>query len=605
VVDRWREAVTLEHIGKVYSNLGERQKALAYYEQALPIHRAVGNRTGEAETVEKLMREWSALSKPRLAVFYGKQAVNLYQQLRADIRGLPKDLQHSYLLTVGGTYRFLAEILVAQGRLPEAQQVLGLLKQEEYLEFVRRDSSAASSLDFRATSTPTEAEWQRRYATVAAQVAELGRRRGELEARGDRTAEEAAELAHLDADLEIAGKAFQDFLDQLAKEFTTNDSRVHVVREAQGLMPVLRELGAGTVALYTVVGEKSVSIMLITPDVEKAGEYQIAKAELASKVQAFQEALKHPHQDPRPLAQELYRIVVGPIAKDLEQARAKTLMWSLDGVLRYLPIAALHDGEMYLLERYRSVVFTAASYARLKDQPSPRWRGLGLGVSRASEGFRALPGVPFELRGIFRDEQSSEGVIPGTVLLDEAFTAEAMRTAIRKGASLVHVASHFHLAPGNETESFLLLGDKDKTKNHLTLAQVRDSNNLFGGVELLTLSACETATGGRADGSEFEGFAVLAQLQGAKSVLATLWSVEDASTSPSHVVPIDLHSVTVIAKKVSGFPRGMKKLEMEFSDSGFSKAGVSAPRGKYQVLIAFTDKLGRTARAQADFTIEN
>ena len=74
---------------------------------------------------------------------------------------------------------------------------------------------------------------------------------------------------------------------------------------------------------------------------------------------------------------------------------------------------------------------------------------------------------------------------------------------------------------------------------------------------------------------------------------------------PSHLVPIDLHSVTVIAKKVSGFPRGTKKLEMEFSDSGFSKAGVSAPKGKYQVLIAFTDKLGRTARAQADFTIEN
>lgn len=534
VIDRWREAVTLRHIGKVYSNLGERQKALGYYEHALPIDRVVGNRTGEAKTAENLMWEWNALSKPRLAIFYGKQAVNLYQQLRGDIRGLPKELQHTYLKTVEGTYRSLADLLVAQERLPEAQQVLDLLKQEEYFEFVRRASSEASSLDSRATLTPTEAEWQRRYAAVADQAAELGRRRGDLARKKVHTAEEDVELGRLDADLEVAGKAFQGFLDQLTQEFGTTDSgreRVFQVREAQGLMEDLRELGAGAVALYTLVGEKSTRIILITPDVEKAAEYRITKAELASKVQAFREALMHPSQDPRPLAQELYRIVVGPIAKDLVQAGAQTLMWSLDGVLRYLPIAALHDGEMYLLERYRSVVFTPASNARLKDQPAARWRGLGLGVSHAAEGFRALPSVALELRGIFRDERSKAGVMPGTVLLDEAFTAEAMKAAIRKGVPLVHVASHFRFAPGNETESFLLLGDRDKTKNHLTLDQVRTSANLFGGVELLTLSACQTAIGGGANGTEVEGFAVLAQRQGAKAVIATLWSVDDASTS--------------------------------------------------------------------------
>jgi CHAT domain-containing protein len=543
LVDRWREAVTLGHIGKVYSNLGERQQALEHYEQALPLHQAVGDRSGEAKTNENLMREWNALSKPRLAIFYGKQAVNLYQQLRANIRGLPRELQHGYLKTVGGAYRSLADILIAQGRLSEAQEVLGLLKQEEYLEFVRRDPSEAPSRDSRSNSAPIEAEWHRRYAAIADQVVELGRRRGELERKSVRTAEEDAELARLDADLEVAGKAYQGFLAELAKELGTNDSRVYQVKEAQGLMEVVRELGAGTVVLYTLVGEKSLRIILITPEVEKAGEYPIAKAELTRKVRAFHEALRHPRQDPRPLAQELYRIVVGPIAKDLEQAGAQTLMWSLDGVLRYLPIAALHDGKTYLLERYRSVVFTPASNAHLKDQPTARWRGVGLGVSRAIGVFRALPGVPFELRGIFRDERSSAGVIPGTVLLDEAFTIEAMKTAIRQGVSLVHVASHFHFVPGNETESFLLLGDRDKTKNHLTLGQVRASANLFGGVELLTLSACETAVGGEADGAEVEGFAVeadgaevegfavLAQRQGAKSVLATLWPVDDESTS--------------------------------------------------------------------------
>jgi CHAT domain-containing protein len=70
-----------------------------------------------------------------------------------------------------------------------------------------------------------------------------------------------------------------------------------------------------------------------------------------------------PH--PRPLAQELYQILIAPIEQDLRGAQAQTLMWSLDGVLRYLPLAALHDGERYLVERYRQVVFTPASLTRL------------------------------------------------------------------------------------------------------------------------------------------------------------------------------------------------------------------------------------------------
>ena len=112
-------------------------------------------------------------------------------------------------------------------------------------------------------------------------------------------------------------------------------------------------------------------------------------------------------------------------------------------------------------------------------------------------------------------------------MLDEAFTASAMQAALRQGYSLVHIASHFSFKPGNETDSFLLLGDG----SHLTLAQIKSFPNLFRGVDLLTLSACDTATGSSgATGKEVEGFGVLAQRQGAKAVLASLWPVADEST---------------------------------------------------------------------------
>ena len=151
-------------------------------------------------------------------------------------------------------------------------------------------------------------------------------------------------------------------------------------------------------------------------------------------------------------------------------------------------------------------------------------------MSKAQKDAPALPAVPDELRGIIRQRGASgkvEGVLPGKIILDEAFTEEAMKAELRKRYPLVHIASHFQMKPGNETDSFLLLGDG----SHLTLEELKHSSNLFGGVELLTLSACNTATGGvGADGKEVEGFGMLAQKQGAKAVVASLWPVADKST---------------------------------------------------------------------------
>src|SRR5207253_9531978 len=128
----------------------------------------------------------------------------------------------------------------------------------------------------------------------------------------------------------------------------------------------------------------------------------------------------------------------------------------------------------------------------------------GLGVTKAhGERIPALPGVLDEMHGIIREEGraegASKGVLPGTIKLDEAFTQEAMLSGLRQRPSVVHVASHFHSQPGNETNSALLLGDG----SFLSLAQIKSLPNVFGGVELLTLSACNTATGSsEANGKE-------------------------------------------------------------------------------------------------------
>jgi CHAT domain-containing protein/tetratricopeptide (TPR) repeat protein len=526
-------ATTLNNIGFVYQTMGKLQPALLYFNQALALHREAQNLKGEGDTLSNLMFTWHAQNKAPLAIFFGKQAVNAYQAARSKIPALDVEMQQSFLKSRDSSYRQLADLLIAAGRILEGQQVLGMLKEEEYFQFVRRSGDDAASLKGKAAMTPAEADLEKRYQEIADHVAAIGAQKDALLAKSNRTPEENTLLAKLQADLRIANEEFEKFLTQLTGELASaNQSadKVKQIREAEGLQDTLRELGQGVVALYTLIGDEKYRIILITPDVQLKGEYPIKAEDLYAKIADFREVLKNPNMDPRPQAQELYKILIGPIARDLKNARAETLMWSLDGVLRYIPIAALHDGEKYLIESYRNVVFTPASLSNLKDQPETKWKGIGFGVSKAQSDFAALPAVPEELHAIFREEGADRilgGIINGKILLDENFTEATLTDELQQRYRLVHIASHFQFSPGDETNSFLLLGDG----SHYSLARIKTTPNLFSGVDLLALSACNTASSSAgANGKEVDGFAELAQRKGAKAVMASLWQVSDEST---------------------------------------------------------------------------
>ncbi len=529
------EGSVLSWLGWGYAHDGQTDKALPVLAQSLTVNRAVGNQASEAFTLSTLMFAWKARNKPRVAIWYGKQAVNDYQAIRVKSGHLEKDLQKSLLQSHEDTYRQLADLLLSQGRLPEAEQVLNLLKEEEFFNFLQRDAKEAAG--GQATLTPEEAALEKRYAAIADQVTAIGAERGALLAQASRTPAEDKRLDTLETDLEAANAHFGTFLSGLENSFgSAAAGKASELGDAEGLQSTLRTLGEGSVALYTLVTADKYTVLLVTPDAQKVEQCAVPKEDLDRKITAFREALRNPEVDPRPLAQDLYAILFcrGALARDLDGAGAKTLMWSLDGNLAYLPIAALHDGKGYLVEKYRNVVFTPVSKANLTQPVSPAWKALGLGVSKPHQvagvagepaaDFPALPGAAAELRGII----GGGGELPGTIQLDDAFTKDALRSALRQRYPLVHVASHFQFLPGDDTRSYLLLGDGST----LTAEAMKRMPGGFEGVELLTLSACNTAMGGvGADGTEVEGFAALVQKKGAASVLASLWSVSDASTS--------------------------------------------------------------------------
>ena len=522
---------TMLELANAYDALGNAPRASAFMQEALRSAQAAQDIALRGRVLAAAMSQAAREGKVETAIFYGKGAITAYQRIRAGMSGLPDYLTEHYKNSRKGTYQELARLLISANRVDEAQEILDLLKLREHADFVR------SAPDAQAPSAPTlskmERELEERFRQVGDRAAALGREREELLSKIDRTPEDAARLREVDAKLESANHASERVLNEIREKVLQRSpgapDPLPALREARGMRDTLRELGRGVVAIRAFLTEDAYCVILITSEVVIPKIVTIKKAEVERQIANLLEKLANPRADAQPSAAQLYQTIVGPVARELRDAQAQTLMWSLDGVLRYVPLAALHDGKHYLVEDYRIAMFTPASQSRLERPSKTQWRGLALGYTK---GAYPLPNAAAEVRAIVRDPvHQGTGLLDGKILLDDAFTKEAMLKALEMEGpfSVVHFASHFQFRPGADTDSFLVTGG---LTNQFTLADMKNAPHLFRGVELVTLSACDTAQGEvRSDGREIESLAVLAQQQGAASVLATLWRVADASTA--------------------------------------------------------------------------
>ena len=547
VADRRPQAFLLQSYGELYRDQGQYEKAFDYLQRAVVLAREIRYSQIEAKALGDMMTLWSRRNQPRLAVLYGKQAVNVYQSLRDVNRNADKSSLKSFVQSNEKTYRQLANILIEEGRLAEAQQVLDLLKAEEYFEFVRRDATEAGD---KAALALTESERKalEEYSRVSANLTALGATFQKLQDQRNRAGgklpeAEEAEYLRLKTQVETAGEGMKTFFTKLASEFSkkVEDGTVVTPQSIETLKADLRRAGTDVVLVSTYLLPERYRAIVTTGRtmVDRKVEYSAIKltgADINRKIFEFQRALQNPKVDPRKLGKELYDIFVKPLEEDLRGAGAKTILWSLDGSLRYIPMAALSpDGKTYLADKYQNVVVTLGRQTNLFAKPSTEeWRAIGAGVSKQHTGFSPLPSVPAEIGSIVRDEKHTGGVLNGTRMLDEQFNLQTLRDTVPqqtedgKAFNVLHLATHFSLG-ANDQDSALLLGDGKR----LSLFEIgRDEALDFKDVELLTLSACQTGVStGDANGREVESLGMLAQKKGAKAVLATLWKVADESTS--------------------------------------------------------------------------
>jgi CHAT domain-containing protein/lipopolysaccharide biosynthesis regulator YciM len=224
-------------------------------------------------------------------------------------------------------------------------------------------------------------------------------------------------------------------------------------------------------------------------------------------------------------AQQLYQWLIRPLQNDLTQAQIQTLVFVLDGDLRNIPMAALYDGKQFLIENY--AIALTPSLKLLTSQPLQK-RGLQTLAAAVTEAQKGLPRLLFV-------EQELEAIaanVPSVILANQNFTASHLQERLEEtNFPIVHIATHGQFS-SNIDKTFIVAWqskiDLRQLDDLLQTSSVRRSIRRGTPLELLVLSACETAVG---DKRAALGLAGAAIQSGARSTVATLWSVNDRATA--------------------------------------------------------------------------
>jgi CHAT domain-containing protein len=247
------------------------------------------------------------------------------------------------------------------------------------------------------------------------------------------------------------------------------------------------------------------------------------QAELEASFHQMRQSLRSTSFAPERLAiaQTLYNWLIQPAAADLQHAQIHTLVFILDDTLRNLPMSALHDGTQYLVEQYNIALTPGMQFFPGRPFPRRKIQALVAGLSDSQANFAALPAVSQEVIQISQ-------ILASKPLLNQAFTLQAIQTQLStRPLSIVHLATHGQFS-SKADQTFIQAWDGRLTLSTLgSLLAQRTLKNLPP-IDLMVLSACKTAQG---DKRAALGLAGVAVKSGARSILATLWQVNDEATA--------------------------------------------------------------------------
>lgn len=397
-------ARTLDGLGNVYTKQERSDLAWETYQQALEITLAINDRAREHLVLSHIGDLLVQQHQSELAIIFYKRSVNVTEEIRRDIQGLPIEQQQSYTNTVADTYRKLADLLLQQDRILEAQQVLDLLKVQEIQDYLRRGVRGTEQTDEGIYLLEAEQRVLARFDELLQQ----GQRLTELEAISpeDLTPEEQAEFR------ELAQRRTQ--IKATFNQFLARPDIQHAVRllqadtsealDIRSLDANRQNLASDTVLLYPLVLDDRLELVLLSPNSPPLHKtVEVTRVELNQAINDFLSDLRDPTSNPKPNAVKLYNWLIRPIEPFLTTSSAKVILYAPDYRLRYIPLAALYDGQQWFVEKYQINQITSTSLTNLSTPPRSQPRILAGAYSegrylisrRRGEDPFSFNGLPF------------------------------------------------------------------------------------------------------------------------------------------------------------------------------------------------------------------
>ena len=513
-------------------------------------------------------RSLRAQGRTPLAIFFGKRAIAQIERERQYFSGEDQRFDRGFLRDKMDVYRAVADWLMESGRMDEGLEVLQLLKAQELYDFISRDTAWSPGTDGPALDA-NERTLTDQYSAVLPDDGALGseiERLSRLQETGRITPKERKDLDSL---LKRARQAEQARAKRIRKFIASNSAEKSGTRQTFSIdVATLRRAidhapPNSAIAVYLLTDNR-LRLLIATRNAQSEVLVPVNSKDLQRDIGRFlgQIANRGSVDDS---ARALYETLARPLDEAAQREKVTHLLLWLDGPLRYVPFGALKSSKGFLAESYSlemlarlvpagegvkaravatahvaaAIPATASITPVAVSAPSVR----GFGVTRAVAGYEALPAMADELcyvvhgpiAGLLTPSAAcprlatGDGALAGEGFADAQFTADRFKGLLTPPHqySVLHVGTHFSLRPGNAMRSFLVLGDGSRLM--LDTLSTYD----FSGLELVTLSACQTAMGGARsdDGREIEGLSAIVQQRGAKQVVASLWRVEDSSTA--------------------------------------------------------------------------
>jgi CHAT domain-containing protein len=510
-----RERGRLElNLGDQWRRLGGEWTAAAYAHlaSALRLAKAAGDARLQAEALDSLSAAYESAGRAREALALAQEALEAARMLPpARVADLAIDLEWR----VGRLAHALGDEAAALAAYQRAVQNVESVRGDIPIEY---DDGRSS---YRVTLEPVYLGYaDLLFASLAALPEDEKQRR----------------LVRIRDVIELARQAeLQDYLrDRCEVEAIQRGPRSGV--------------GKGVAVLYPIVFDERIELLLETDGGITWRTTRVAAQAVRATARLFAHDLRNGDDGYLPAARALHRWLLAPLEPQLAERGVDTLIVVPEGALRLVAMGALHDGRQFAIEKYAIGTVTGLTLTNTAAPPDAAPRALVAGLSTPgpvvdklpSDTVDAILGVrgggsraasttelrrSLELPGVKDEVQAIARILDGHSLLDSDFTARAFQSQAQSGEyRIVHVASH-GVFGGSADASYIMAFDDVLSMNDLQ-ALLRDERLRRKPIELLSLSACQSAEGDERSPLGISGAAMKAR---AKSVLGTLWPVEDTA----------------------------------------------------------------------------